>query len=145
MGTNKIERWKEVTLGSCSPDPHCSREGEKCKCCFNGRCDYEEMCKCGGVVMPLLNSHSEGSDTGAHDEPAELNSTGIIEALTSWWCEPVGGVCGGPWKLAKKCCGNAKCQKMLGGDGTMKCSRSTQSSSVCLPTEGAEVRAAGQR
>merc|ERR1712232_1054127 len=31
---------------SCSPDPHCSFEGERCKCCYNGGCDYEDACRC---------------------------------------------------------------------------------------------------
>jgi len=56
-------------------------------------------------------------------DAAEPNVTasGTSEVLGSWWCEPVGGVCGGPWKWPKTCCGNAKCKKLLGGDGTMKC------------------------
>merc|ERR1712060_601785 len=117
----------------CSPDPHCIREGEQCKCCFNGGCDFEDMCKCGGAV--ISNSYSGGSDSGVHEDSAELNSTGMMEALANWWCEPVGGVCGGPWKWPKKCCGNAKCQKLLGGDGTMKCVEE-HPEQQCVPIHG---------
>merc|ERR1712050_493893 len=58
-----------------------------------------------------------------------------MEALASWGCEPVGGVCGGPWKWPRKCCGKAKCQKLLGGDGTMKCVEE-HPEQQCVPTSG---------
>merc|ERR1712203_1090888 len=54
------------------------------------------------------------------------NSTGMLEAVASLGCAPIGGKCGGltggwyPW--SKRCCGSAKCQKFFGStDGTMKC------------------------
>merc|ERR1712060_692210 len=37
----------EAALGTCSPDPHCSWKGDRCHCCYNGGCDFEEACKCG--------------------------------------------------------------------------------------------------
>merc|ERR1719330_1027662 len=111
----------EATLGACSPDPHCNWQGDLCHCCYNGGCDYEDACRCGDLMMSSLGSQSGDAETGASEGSTELNSTGTLEALASWWCQPVGGVCGGPWKWPKKCCGNAECQALLGGDGTKKC------------------------
>merc|ERR1712217_600217 len=30
----------------CVPDAHCSMDGDQCKCCYNGGCDIEEICRC---------------------------------------------------------------------------------------------------
>merc|ERR1712151_182390 len=30
----------------CVPDAHCSMDGDQCKCCYNGGCDIEELCRC---------------------------------------------------------------------------------------------------
>merc|ERR1711953_1161395 len=30
----------------CVPDAHCSMGGDQCKCCYNGGCDIEEICRC---------------------------------------------------------------------------------------------------
>merc|ERR1712176_1641885 len=38
---------------SCEPDPHCSMDGDQCKCCYNGGCDYEELCRCGPAAASL--------------------------------------------------------------------------------------------
>merc|ERR1712151_2647 len=50
--------------------------------------------------------------------------------MGSSWCTPVDGKCGGrlgPYHWHKKCCGSAKCQKLLGSpDGTMKCVQEQQ-------------------
>jgi len=143
----------EASPVTCNPDPHCSWERNRCHCCYNGGCAYEAACKCGGdgTVDGLSNgsdagahdaavqSLSEGSDTGAHEsheDSAELNSTGAMEALASLWCAPVGGVCRGKWlPWQKKCCGSAKCQKLLGGDGTYKCVEE-HPVQQCVPNHG---------
>lgn len=36
-----------ASASGCVADPHCSLHGSICKCCFNGGCDEEELCKCG--------------------------------------------------------------------------------------------------
>merc|ERR1712107_266899 len=38
---------------SCEPDPHCGMDGDQCKCCYNGGCDYEELCRCGPAAASL--------------------------------------------------------------------------------------------
>merc|ERR1712203_1023131 len=40
-------KFLEAPLGTCSPDPHCSWKADKCHCCYNGGCDFEQACKCG--------------------------------------------------------------------------------------------------
>merc|ERR1712113_608264 len=40
-------KFLEAPLGTCSPDPHCSWKADKCHCCYNGGCDFEQSCKCG--------------------------------------------------------------------------------------------------
>merc|ERR1712113_231741 len=53
----------------------------KCKCCYNGGCDYEDLCKCGGPAIAPLNSHLEESHMVSEDS-RERNSTGM-KALAS--------------------------------------------------------------
>merc|ERR1712084_158549 len=76
------------------------------------------------IVAPI-NSYSEDSEAGTSEDPAGLNSTGMSAAAADLWCTPIDDKCGGtlgPFKWHKKCCGNAKCQKLFGSpDGTMKC------------------------
>merc|ERR1712176_681404 len=58
--------------------------------------------------------------------------------------EPVGGICGGPWKWPKLCCGGAKCEKLLGGDGTMKCVQQHPADETCAQ-EHADCGGPGRR
>merc|ERR1711972_936871 len=66
----------------------------------------------------------------------ELNSTGLSAAAAGPWCTPIADKCGGtlgPFKWHKKCCGNARCQKLFGSpDGTMKCVQE-QPEQQCVP------------
>merc|ERR1712029_899888 len=55
-------KFLEASHGTCSPDPHCSWKEDRCHCCFNGGCDYEDMCKCGGPAFVPLDSHVEVAD-----------------------------------------------------------------------------------
>jgi len=148
----------EAAVGTCNPDPHCSWQGNQCHCCYNGGCDYEEPCRCGQAPSPQhapavpatpqhnaapmvapINSYSEDSEAGASEDPAGLNSTGMSAAAAGLWCTPVDDKCGGtlgPFKWHKKCCGNAKCQKLFGSpDGTMKCVEK-QPEQQCVPLHG---------
>merc|ERR1740120_392477 len=118
----------ETIRGTCNPDPHCSWKGDRCHCCYNGGCDYEDACKCG---------HGQIEDSAVvSQDSAELNSTGLSAAAAGLWCTPIADKCGGtlgPFKWHKKCCGNAKCQKLFGSpDGTMKCVQE-QPEQQCVP------------
>merc|ERR1712066_1186780 len=119
----------EAARGTCNPDPHCSWKGDRCHCCYNGGCDYEDACKCGGSQMsPPSNQDS-----------AELNSTGVLEAVAGFWCAAIDGKCGGKfgtfsWK--RPCCGSGKCRKELGSpDGSWKCVEE-QPEQQCVPVNG---------
>jgi len=67
--------------------------------------------------------------------------TSLAAAAADLWCTPVDGKCGGqlgPIKWHKKCCGNARCQKLFGSpDGTMKCVRNhNHPPHQCVPHHG---------
>merc|ERR1711972_379265 len=126
----------ESALDTCNPDPHCGWEADRCHCCYNGGCDYEDLCRCGDAAVSASASHSENFDEGASEDATDTNSTGMLDTFTSWWCEPVGGVCGGPRKWPKKCCGNAKCERLLGGDGTKKCVEQHPVHQQCVHSHG---------
>merc|ERR1712113_1066305 len=78
-------KFLEAPLGTCSPDPHCSWKADKCHCCYNGGCDYEDLCKCGGPAIAPLSSHLEESDMVSEDS-RERNSTGMKALASSVGC-----------------------------------------------------------
>merc|ERR1712154_350703 len=89
---------------SCAPDPHCNLEGDRCKCCFNGGCDYEDLCRCGFA-----------------NNDAILNSTGSLDVGSQGvWCQHSGEACGwGSWPFW--CCPGSRCQKEMGNENKWSC------------------------
>merc|ERR1712183_443131 len=101
----------------CVPtNGECGGPGRHTETCCHGKCERQPfvggsgIMKCVDKQISPLNSYSEGSEQQ---------------------CVPTNGECGGPGRQTETCC-HGKCQKLLGGDGTMKCVEEQQ----CVPTNG---------
>merc|ERR1712056_65283 len=132
--------------------PYHAKGGSYCKAiqpaCVKAGDDLHDGQTCCDGAMPYhANGGSyckaivlgEDSEASASEDPEGLNSTGLSAAAAGLWCTPVDGKCGGmlgPFKWHKKCCGNARCQKLFGSpDGTMKCVEK-QPEQQCVPHHG---------
>merc|ERR1712061_901012 len=118
--------------------PACVKAGDDLhdgQSCCDGAMPYHANggSYCKAIVL------GEDSEANASEDPEGLNSTGVSAAAAGLWCTPVDDKCGGtlgPFKWHKKCCGNAKCQKLFGSpDGTMKCVE-RQPEQQCVPLHG---------
>merc|ERR1712151_1133759 len=112
--------------------PYHANGGTYCKAmepvCVKAGDDLHDGQACCEGAMPYHatgGSYCKAIVLREDEDPEGLNSNGMSAAAAGWWCTPVDGQCGGmlgPYKWHKKCCGNARCQKLFGSpDGTMKC------------------------
>jgi len=129
----------------------CSPQGQWCgdnyaqkDCCGNNHCARDGgifRCKPGGAQTttgwpPRRRSRPPAGPRRRSRSPAERRRRrggggDDRRRRQSNQCKQVGQVCGGPGQWQQSCCGNAKCQKLFGGDGTMKCVKENHGGNQC--------------
>jgi hypothetical protein len=75
-------------------------------------------------------SNETSLPAGAEQEVSTILNETLLQPEAAWQeCRDEGGICGGPGRLPRPCCGSLRCETLLGGDGERRCA----SRQECVP------------